>query len=46
MVTASLPVSVPGDVAIAADVNGDDDNWDLWDWLVYYWTTNWDDWPM
>jgi len=45
MVTASLPVQVAGDVAIASGV-GDDDNWDLWDWLVLYWTTNWDDWPM
>lgn len=46
MVTAGLPVSVPGDLAMAADgVDGDDDNWSFWDWCVLYWSTHFDDWP-
>ena len=45
MVTASLPMSVSADVALAADGVGDDDNWDFWDWCVLWWTTHLDDWP-
>lgn len=48
----ALTATVPGigavgspDVALARD-DGSGEEMDLWDWLVIYWTWNWDDWPM
>lgn len=37
---------VAGTTAAAWTIGGDDDGWDLWDWIVLGWTWHWDDWPV
>jgi len=48
MLTSALPaVCGPADVAVAAEEGGDDDEaMSYWDWLVVWWTTNWQEWPV